>query len=77
MKQMCNYKKAGMMMLAQLVSLGAFAFDAEVNGIYYNLNAKTKEACVTTGDEWSEEYVRMRVTLSFLQVLPIMVRPTA
>ena len=39
-----------MAVLGVLLSLNAFAYDVEINGIYYNLIKKAKQAEVTSGD---------------------------
>ena len=42
--------KSVMAVLGVLLSLNAFAYDVEINGIYYNLIKKAKQAEVTSGD---------------------------
>ena len=42
--------KSVMAVLGVLLSLNAFAYDVEIDGIYYNLIKKAKQAEVTSGD---------------------------
>lgn len=42
--------KSVMAVLGVLLSLNAFAYDVEIDGIYYNLIEKVKQAEVTSGD---------------------------
>ena len=42
--------KSVMAVLGVLLSLNAFAYDVEIDGIYYNLFKKVKQAEVTSGD---------------------------
>lgn len=47
MKQIYDYKRVIMTLLALIVSIGTFAYDAKLDGLCYNLNNETKEASVT------------------------------
>lgn len=48
-------QKTFLFVLALLSSLMARAYDAQINGIYYNLNSSTRQATVTYGDT---KYIR-------------------
>lgn len=39
-----------MLLISMLSSLSALAYDVEIDGIYYNITSKTKQAEVTSGD---------------------------
>ena len=46
-----NYLKKWLaVLLLPLAAVSANAYDAEIDGIYYNLNSDTKQAEVTSGD---------------------------
>ena len=49
-------KKTLLLLVALITATIAFAYDAEINGIYYNLNDETKTAKVTYQYQWSNNY---------------------
>lgn len=55
-------KKQILLFVLTLLPMMANAYDAEINGIYYNLNSTTKKAEVTynTWDDYEEEYTPYR-----------------
>lgn len=48
-------KKTLLSLFALLITTIAFAYDAEIDGIYYNLNDSNQTAAVTYQDEWGSD----------------------
>ena len=51
-----------------LSTLTASAYDAEIDGVYYNLNTSTKEATVTSGDNEYTDSVTIPETVKYYKV---------
>lgn len=62
-------KKITFLFLLTLLPLMASAYDTQINGIYYNLNADTKQATVTSGDTKYTGNIVIPATISYNDIV--------